>query len=131
MLLRQRVKAALPNTQKQTRGGCQNQQTKKHGPNERTNQNSRKRANQNGDKQSPCFKILVIRMLKEISEDLNSIRKIQSETKDTLMEIKDNLQGNNSGVDESENEINDVEHKEAKNNQSKQEEKEFKKMRIV
>ena len=72
-----------------------------------------------------------IRMLKEFSKDLNSIRKIQSETKDTLMEIKNNLQGNNSGVDESENEINDVEHKEAKNNQSKQEEKEFKKMRIV
>ena len=29
-------------------------------------------------------------MLKEISEDLNSIRKIQSETKDTLSEIKNN-----------------------------------------
>ena len=45
------------------------------------------------------FKRLVIRMFSELSEDLNSIRKIQSETKDTLMEIKDNLQGNNSGVD--------------------------------
>ena len=29
------------------------------------------------------FKILVIRMLKELSEDLNSIKKIQSEAKDT------------------------------------------------
>ena len=38
------------------------------------------------------FKTLVIRMLKELSEDLNSIKKIQSETKDTLIEIKINLQ---------------------------------------
>ena len=33
------------------------------------------------------FKALVIRMLKE-SEDLNSIKKIQSDMKDTLIEIK-------------------------------------------
>ena len=31
------------------------------------------------------FKTLVIRMLKELSEDLNSIKKIQSESKDTLI----------------------------------------------
>ena len=37
------------------------------------------------------FKILVIRMLKELSEDLNSIKEIQSEMKDTLIEIKNNL----------------------------------------
>ena len=67
------------------------------------------------------FKTLVIRMLKELSEDLNSIKKIQSEAKDTLIEIQKNLQGNNSRVDESENQINDLEHKEAKNNQSEQE----------
>ena len=29
-------------------------------------------------------------MLKELSEDLNGIKKIQSETKDTLIEIKNN-----------------------------------------
>ena len=46
-------------------------------------------------------------MLKELSEGLNSIKKIQSETKDTLIEIKNNLQGNNSRVDEANNEIND------------------------
>ena len=63
------------------------------------------------------FKTLVIRMLKELSEDLNRIKKIQSETKDTLIERKNNLQGNNSRVDEAENQINDLEHKEAKNNQ--------------
>ena len=31
------------------------------------------------------IKTLVIRMLKELSEDLNSMEKIHSETKDTLM----------------------------------------------
>ena len=43
--------------------------------------------------------------------------------KDTLTEIKNNLQGINSRVDEAENQINDLEHKEAKiNNQSEQQE---------
>ena len=37
------------------------------------------------------FKTLGIRMLKELSEDLDSIKKIKSETKDTLIEIKNNL----------------------------------------
>ena len=40
--------------------------------------------------------------------------------KDTLIEIKNNLQGNNSRVDETENQIKDLGHKEAKSNQSKQ-----------
>ena len=62
-------------------------------------------------------------MLKELSENLNSMRKTQSETKDTLIEIKNNLQGNSSRVDEVENQINDLEHKEPKDNQSEQEEK--------
>ena len=60
------------------------------------------------------FKKLVIMMLQELTEDLNSIKKIQSEMKDTLVEIKNNLQGNNSRVDEAENQINDLEHKESK-----------------
>ena len=34
---------------------------------------------------------MVIRMLKELSEDLNSIRNNRSEMKDTLMETKNNL----------------------------------------
>ena len=34
------------------------------------------------------FKTLVIRMLTELSEDLNSIKRIQSEMKDSLIEIK-------------------------------------------
>ena len=45
--------------------------------------------------------------------------------KDTLTEIKNNLQGNNSRVDEAKNQMNDLEHKEAKNNQSGQEKKEM------
>ena len=36
------------------------------------------------------FKILIITMLKELSEDLNSIKMIQSEMKDTVIEIKNN-----------------------------------------
>ena len=36
------------------------------------------------------FKTLVVRMLKEFSEDLSSIKKIQSEMKDALVEIKNN-----------------------------------------
>ena len=40
------------------------------------------------------FETLVFRMLKEFSKDLNSIKKIQSEMKSTLLEIKNNLQAN-------------------------------------
>ena len=49
------------------------------------------------------FKTLVIRMLKELCEDLSSIKKIQSEMKDSLIEIQNNLQGNSSTVDKAEN----------------------------
>ena len=42
--------------------------------------------------------------------------------KDTLIEIRNNLQEKNSRVDEAENEINDLEHKEAKNDRSEQQE---------
>ena len=68
-------------------------------------------------------------MLKELSGDLSSRKrkKIQSETKDTLIEIKSNLKGNNSRVDEAKNQINDLEHKEGKittqNNKKKNESK--------
>ena len=41
---RQGVKASLLNTQKQTQGDSQIEETKKYGPNERTDQNYRKRA---------------------------------------------------------------------------------------
>ena len=68
------------------------------------------------------FKTQIIRMFSELSEDLNSIKKIQSEMKDTLIEIKNNLRGINSRVDEAENQISNLEYKEAKNNQSDQQE---------
>ena len=78
------------------------------------------------------FKTLVLRMLEELSEYLNSIKNIQSETKDSLVEIKNNLQGINSRVDESKNQCNDMEHKETKNNQCEQEVKRIPpKMRIL
>ena len=66
------------------------------------------------------FKSLVVRMLEELSEDLNSMTKIQSETKDTLTKIKNNLQGIKSGVDEAENQNSNLDYKEAKNIQSEQ-----------
>ena len=68
------------------------------------------------------FKTLVIRMLQELSKNLNSIKKIQSEMKGILIEIKNNLYGNNIRVDEARTQINNMEHKEAKNNQSEQQE---------
>ena len=42
--------------------------------------------------------------------------------KGILIEIKNNLQGNNSTVDEAKSQINDLEHEESKNNQSEQQE---------
>ena len=84
---------------------------------------------QNGDEQfiDAKFKTLVIRMLKELSEYLKSMKKTHAEMMDILMEIKNNLQGNNSRMDESENQSNDLEYKEAKYNQSEQEEKRIQK----
>ena len=42
--------------------------------------------------------------------------------KDSLIGMKNNLQGSNSRVDEAENQIKDLKHKEGKNNQSEQQE---------
>ena len=68
------------------------------------------------------FKTLVIRMLKELSGYFNSIKETQAEMKDILTEIKNNLQGINSRVDEAKNQISDLEHKEEKDIQSVQQE---------
>ena len=59
-------------------------------------------------------KTLDKRMLKEVSEDLNNIKKDQSETKDTPIEMKNNLQRISGRVDEVKNQINDLEHKKEK-----------------
>ena len=76
--------------------------------------------------QDAKFQTLFIKMLKEFSEDLNDIKKIQSEI-DILIEIKNNLHRKKSRVDEAEDQIYDLEHKEAKTNQSEQEEKRIQK----
>ena len=63
-------------------------------------------------------------MLKELTGYFNSIKKTQAEMKFTLIsEINKNLQGHNNRVDEAENQINDLEHKEATNSHSEQEDK--------
>ena len=67
-------------------------------------------------------------MLKELSVYVNTIKIIQPETKETLTEIKNSLQGINSSVDEAENQVNDLEHKEAKDIQTVQQEKRIKKI---
>ena len=51
---------------------------------------------------------------------MKTIKKNQSEMKDLLTEMKNNLQGINSGVGEAEDQIKNVEHKEAENTQSEQ-----------
>ena len=47
--------------------------------------------------------------------------------KDTLIKIKNNLQGNNSRVDEATNQITDMEHKAANTSMQNKKKKEFKK----
>ena len=61
-------------------------------------------------------------MLKELTEYSNSIRKTQAEMKDTLHEIKKNLQGTKSEGKKARIHINDLEHKEEISIQSKQKE---------
>ena len=51
MLVKVGVEATLLNTEKQTQGGCQIEETKKYGPTERTEQNPRKITKQNRDNQ--------------------------------------------------------------------------------
>ena len=82
-----------------------------------------KELKRNGDKQSIKCRVqnTIYKDAQELCEDLNSIKKIQSEKKDTLVEIKNHLQGNNSSMDEAKNQINDLEQKEAKNNHTEQE----------
>ena len=75
MLLRQGVKAALSNTQKQTQGGCQIQETKIYGPNERTEQTPEKELNKMdiSNLSDAEFKTPVMRMLKDLHEELNNM----------------------------------------------------------
>ena len=81
------------------------------------------------------FKPMVIRMFKELSKNFNSIqkgmenlKKNESDMKDTISEMKNTVEGINSKLDESENQIRDLEGKQQKapNQNSKKEEEIFK-----
>ena len=61
-------------------------------------------------------------MLNVVIENFKSIKKDQSEKKDILTEKKNNSQEINSTIDKAENQISNLEYKEAKNNQSEEEE---------
>ena len=56
---------------------------------------------------------------------METIKKNQLEMKDTLTKMKNNLQGISSKGDEVENQISNLEYKEAKNTQLEQQEKNF------
>ena len=90
MLPRQGIIAALPITQKQTQGGCQNEETKNTAQIKEQIKTPEKELNEIeiSNLSDAEFKTLVIRMPKELSGDLNNIKKIQSEMKDSLIEIK-------------------------------------------
>ena len=91
-LYQDRVIAAPPNTQKQTQGSCQNEETTMAQMKEQIKTPKKELNKREISTLSDAeFSKLFIRILKELSEDLSSIQKIQSETKDTLTEIKDNL----------------------------------------
>ena len=71
------------------------------------------------------FKTVVIRMLKELSEnfksmkkDIETIKKNQSEMKATLTEMKNNFQLIKRNVYYTENQVSDLEYKETKTIQS-------------
>ena len=67
-------------------------ENKKHGPNEKQTKTPEKELNEMeiSNLSDAEFKTLVIRMLKELSEDLSRIKKTQSEMKDALIEIENN-----------------------------------------
>ena len=82
------------------------------------------------------FKTIVTRMLKELSEDVNSIKKKKQKTnnpvrnKDILTELKDNLQGNNSMKARIKSMILNI-RKQKTTNQNDKKKRESKKTRIV
>nr|KAF6341536.1 hypothetical protein mMyoMyo1_011952 [Myotis myotis] len=63
------------------------------------------------------FKTPVIRLLKNLLETSTKMEKDHSEIKHILTEIKNNIQVFNSRVEDSENQINDLEYEEAKTTQ--------------
>ena len=107
-------------TQKEKERGCHIEETKKHSTNERIQcktQEKELKKMETANLSDAEFKTLVIRVLRELSEYSNTTGK---EMKAALSEIKKNLQGTNSGKNEAQNQINDLEHKEGKSIQSEQ-----------
>ena len=81
-----------------------------------------------GKNRQKRFITLVLTRLTELGEDLGSMKQTHSGVKDALIEIQNNLQRNSRRVGEAENQVNDLEHKEAKtSNQHKKKKKESKK----
>ena len=117
-------KALLSNTQKQTQRGCQIEETKKYGPIKEQSNTPEKEINETEitNLTDAEFKTLVIRMLKELTEYSNSIKKAQEEMKITLSEIKKNLQGTSNRGDDTDIQNNDLEHKEEISIQREQQE---------
>ena len=64
----------------------------------------------------PEFKTLVVRMLKELNEYFNSIRKDPDRNEDYTKWNKEKFTGNQQWSDEAKNQTNDLEHKEEKKN---------------
>ena len=102
--------AALPTSQKQTLGSCQVRRQRNI---KEQNKTPGKEVNktQISDLLDAEFKTRIIRIFDELSENLNSmetIKKNQSEMKDALTEMENNLQGMNSRVDKAKNQIRDL-----------------------
>lgn len=60
-------------TWKQTPGVSRNEKTKKHGPNERMRQTTRKIIGRNGGKHSTRYKTLVIRILSKLRGEMDTL----------------------------------------------------------
>ena len=76
------------------------------------------------------FKILVIKVLQELTGYFNSIKKTQAAMKVALCEIKKNLQRTSSDRKETRTQVNSLEQKEEETlNQNRMKKQEFKKMR--
>ena len=133
-MLRQGVKAALPNTQEQTQGGWWIEETEKYGLNERTEQNPRKRTKQNEDSYPIRWRIQ--NTGDKDAQRTDYCKSIREEMKVTqsdfhillyLSKIKKNPQRTNSEGKKARVQFNDLEHKEKINIQREQNETRIKK----
>ena len=71
------------------------------------------------------FRVMIIRILKIMKKDSETIKKDQSEIKNAISEINNTLEGINSRLDEAEYQISDLEDKAEENNQSSKKRKNF------